>query len=79
MRLNSRVVVLLLILPMLIVLHFVFRRIVERKLFLALFAFGVTHVLAGGRLTAVGLWFTQSLGLGVPVYFWGFAGSLLLS
>jgi len=78
-RLNSRVAMHLLILPVLIVLHFVFRRAVERKLYLALFVFGVTHVLGGGRLTAFGLWFTQILGLGAPVYFGGFAGSLLLS
>ena len=76
---NSRVVLLLLILPMLIILHFAFGRVVERKLYLALFTFGVTHVLVGGRLTAFGLWFTQKLGLGVPVYFGGFVGSLLLS
>lgn len=76
---GSRVVVLLLILPVLIALNFVFPRAVERKLHLALFALGATHVLIGGRLTTIGLWFTQVIGLGGSVYFGAFVGSLLLS
>jgi len=75
---TSRLDVLLLILPVLIVLNFVFPRAVERTLYLALFALGAIHVLVGGRLTTIGLWFAQALGLGGAVYFGAFAGSLLL-